>query len=284
MKKSLLLGAALVAGMAMQAQTTRYYLGFAPETLPANAEAFLPGTTDDPAAWQFYIWMGWDNRAIVASATDGYDSTVGNYTTLTEANDYGYFGCNIQATGMDATVPKVRLSNVDFDWTFKMLVKTDCPEGMYMIIGPWGLAEDPYKVDVTPANFPDADFTGTKWNTIEVSASKFIDHMGGADDDTNLLLFRAAVPYGTAAGPKSWLVSGSNGAAGGKSISYGPCWFEAPNADDAALDDVVADSETVAVEYIDIQGRVLFAEPDNGLFIKKEIKADGSVKTSKIVK
>ena len=291
MKKSLLLGAALVAGIGMaQAETTRYYLGFAPEELPTNAEAFLPGATDDPAAWQLYIWMGWDNRAIVASSSEGYDSAVGKYVTYTEANDYNYFGINIQALA-DATVPRVRLSNVDYDWTFKMTFKTDCPGGCYMTVGPWGLATEPYKVNITPADFPDVDFTGMKWNTIEVPASKFIDHMGADDEDTNLLLFRSAISYtGNDGQLKSWLVSGSNDAPigsdnHGKSISYAACWFESPNADDqGAVDDIMTDAETVAVEFIDIQGRILSVEPENGLFIKKEIKSDGSVKTSKVVK
>lgn len=42
--------------------------------------------------------------------------------------------------------------------------------------------------------------------------------------------------------------------------------------------------ETVASEYYDLQGRKLYNEPANGLFIRKDIKADGSVKAVKIAK
>lgn len=42
--------------------------------------------------------------------------------------------------------------------------------------------------------------------------------------------------------------------------------------------------ETVASEYYDLQGRKLYNEPANGLFIRKDIKADGSVKSVKVVK
>lgn len=43
-------------------------------------------------------------------------------------------------------------------------------------------------------------------------------------------------------------------------------------------------AETVASEYYDLQGRKLYNEPANGLFIRKDIKADGSVKSVKVVK
>lgn len=42
--------------------------------------------------------------------------------------------------------------------------------------------------------------------------------------------------------------------------------------------------ETVASEYYDLQGRKLYGEPVNGLFIRKDVKADGSVKAVKVVK
>ncbi len=43
-------------------------------------------------------------------------------------------------------------------------------------------------------------------------------------------------------------------------------------------------AETVASEYYDLQGRKLSVEPQNGLFIRKDVKADGSVKAVKVVK
>ncbi|MCM1503736.1 MAG: hypothetical protein NC127_00865 [Muribaculum sp.] len=43
-------------------------------------------------------------------------------------------------------------------------------------------------------------------------------------------------------------------------------------------------AETVASEYYDLQGRKLSVEPMNGLFIRKDVKADGSVKAVKVVK
>lgn len=54
----------------------------------------------------------------------------------------------------------------------------------------------------------------------------------------------------------------------------------------AGIEDIVAesDAEVIAVEYYNIQGQKLNAAPENGLYIQKAIKADGTVKASKLVK
>lgn len=53
----------------------------------------------------------------------------------------------------------------------------------------------------------------------------------------------------------------------------------------SGIDSVVeSGAETVSSEYYDLQGRKLYGEPANGLFIRKDIKADGSVKAVKIAK
>lgn len=63
-----------------------------------------------------------------------------------------------------------------------------------------------------------------------------------------------------------------------------------PGAYDAnassGIEDVIAESnaEVIAVEYYNIQGQKLSVEPENGLYIQKAIKADGTVKASKLVK
>lgn len=51
----------------------------------------------------------------------------------------------------------------------------------------------------------------------------------------------------------------------------------------SGIGDVVADGETVATEYFDLQGRKLAGEA-NGVVIKKMTMADGSVKAVKVVK
>ena len=57
------------------------------------------------------------------------------------------------------------------------------------------------------------------------------------------------------------------------------------NPDLSGIEGVVDNGvETVASEYYDLQGRKLYNEPVNGLFIRKDIKADGSVKSVKVVK
>lgn len=57
------------------------------------------------------------------------------------------------------------------------------------------------------------------------------------------------------------------------------------NPDLSGIEGVVDNGvETVASEYYDLQGRKLYNEPANGLFIRKDIKADGSVKSVKVVK
>ena len=57
------------------------------------------------------------------------------------------------------------------------------------------------------------------------------------------------------------------------------------NPDLSGIEGVVDNGvENVASEYYDLQGRKLSVEPLNGLFIRKDIKADGSVKAVKVVK
>ncbi|MBQ8773359.1 MAG: hypothetical protein IJZ17_02640 [Muribaculaceae bacterium] len=53
---------------------------------------------------------------------------------------------------------------------------------------------------------------------------------------------------------------------------------------DTGIENVVSNAATVAVEYYNIQGQKLNAAPANGLYIKKAIKADGSVEAVKAVK
>lgn len=50
------------------------------------------------------------------------------------------------------------------------------------------------------------------------------------------------------------------------------------------IKDVINTAETVAVNYFNLQGQILKTEPENGLYIRQEIKADGSVEARKIVK
>ena len=54
--------------------------------------------------------------------------------------------------------------------------------------------------------------------------------------------------------------------------------------EDSAIEDIMVDAKTVAVEYYNIQGQQLNAEPENGIFIKKAIKANGTVEATKVVK
>lgn len=51
-----------------------------------------------------------------------------------------------------------------------------------------------------------------------------------------------------------------------------------------AVNTVVADAETVGVEYFNMQGQKLAQEPANGFFIKKEIKSNGSIQATKVIK
>lgn len=51
-----------------------------------------------------------------------------------------------------------------------------------------------------------------------------------------------------------------------------------------AVEGIEADSETVAKEYYNLQGQRLNAAPENGVYIIKNIKADGSAKAVKVAK
>lgn len=50
----------------------------------------------------------------------------------------------------------------------------------------------------------------------------------------------------------------------------------------SAINEVGADSEVVATEYFDLQGRALKAAPEAGLYLKKEVRANGNVSTVKV--
>lgn len=53
----------------------------------------------------------------------------------------------------------------------------------------------------------------------------------------------------------------------------------------ASIGNVAAENvETVAVRYYNLQGVQLSSEPTNGIFIRQNVKADGSVKAVKVVK
>ncbi len=62
--------------------------------------------------------------------------------------------------------------------------------------------------------------------------------------------------------------------------------FATASTGEAGIDNVAADSnaEVVATEYYNIQGQKLNTVPETGIFVKKNIKADGSVKAVKVVK
>lgn len=53
----------------------------------------------------------------------------------------------------------------------------------------------------------------------------------------------------------------------------------------SGIDEVGADnSEVVATQYFDMQGRTLNAAPESGLYLKKEVRASGNVSTVKVAK
>lgn len=51
-----------------------------------------------------------------------------------------------------------------------------------------------------------------------------------------------------------------------------------------AIDGVEADKDVKTVEYYDVMGRKLNAQPENGMFIRKAVMIDGSVRTAKVAK
>lgn len=51
-----------------------------------------------------------------------------------------------------------------------------------------------------------------------------------------------------------------------------------------SINGVEADKDVKAVEYYDVMGRKLNAQPENGIFIRKAVMTDGSVKTAKVAK
>lgn len=54
--------------------------------------------------------------------------------------------------------------------------------------------------------------------------------------------------------------------------------------DDAGVEEVISNAPVVSTQYFNLQGQRLNAAPQQGIFIQREIKADGTVKTAKIAK
>ena len=54
--------------------------------------------------------------------------------------------------------------------------------------------------------------------------------------------------------------------------------------DDASVEEVISNAPVVSTQYFNLQGQRLNAAPQQGIFIQREIKADGTVKAVKIAK
>ena len=52
----------------------------------------------------------------------------------------------------------------------------------------------------------------------------------------------------------------------------------------SAVEEIESDAPVVSKTYYNFQGQRLSGEPENGMYIVRAIKADGTVKTTKIAK
>lgn len=67
-------------------------------------------------------------------------------------------------------------------------------------------------------------------------------------------------------------------------LAMNPVYFTVNQGAKISIDGVEADKDVKAVEFYDVMGRKLNAQPENGMFIRKAVMTDGSVKTAKVAK
>ncbi len=67
-------------------------------------------------------------------------------------------------------------------------------------------------------------------------------------------------------------------------LAMNPVYFTVNQGAKISIDGVEADKDVKAVEYYDVMGRKLNAQPENGIFIRKAVMIDGSVRTAKVAK
>lgn len=303
MKKSLLLGAALVAGIGMaQAEKVpmRIYLQDAPiyPAAPAGTEVvqYSSGDLADPIAIHYYIWE---------STYEGGTAATTEYGEVSELTigSVGWWGGGFNAPSfykiengqpviengnlVESGAKAVDFSMVDDTWRIHFAFRTDIRNAdIQFNVGPVTQFKDGNGNAAMPslkfnsATSTEQSFNGISWNVIDLPITELTDQYKTGSDAGNIEAFAKVINLTS---DQNYLTFNGGGTAGSK-LAIADFYLYGEAESQAAIEDVTVDAEVVAVEYFNIQGQKLSVEPENGLFIKKEILSNGAVKTAKIVK
>lgn len=303
MKKSLLLGAALVAGIGMaQAEKVpmRIYLQDAPiyPAAPAGTEVvqYSSGDLADPIAIHYYIWE---------STYEGGTAATTEYGEVSELTigSVGWWGGGFNAPSfykiengqpviengnlVESGAKAVDFSMVDDTWRIHFAFRTDIRNAdIQFNVGPVTQFKDGNGNAAMPslkfnsATSTEQSFNGISWNVIDLPITELTDQYKTGSDAGNIEAFAKVINLTS---DQNYLTFNGGGTAGSK-LAIADFYLYGEAESKAAIDDVTVDAEVVAVEYFNIQGQKLSVEPENGLFIKKEILSNGAVKAAKIVK
>lgn len=303
MKKSLLLGAVLVAGIGMaQADKVpmRIYLQDAPiyPAAPAGTQVvqYTSGDLDDPIAIHYYIWE--NTYAGGTAATSEY----GEVSELT-IGTVGWWGGGFNAPSfykmvngqpviengalVESGAKAIDFTKVDDTWRIHFAFRTDIRSAVVQFnVGPVTPYNDANGNKAMPSlifnsdTSTDKSFNGITWNVVDLPITELTDQYKLGSDADNMAAFAKIVNLTS---DENYLTFNGGGNAGAK-LAIADFYLYGEVEGEAALEDVMADAEVVGVEFFNIQGQKLSVEPDNGLFIKKEMLSNGTVKVTKIVK
>lgn len=280
-----LIATAVVAGASAEQVEKRIYLqNEAPVNVPEGVEVvhYAAGDNADASQIHFYIWES--TFDVVAGA----DPTYGDYS-IYQIGNVGWWGAGYnvppkydKVTGAPTGNAGVDFRSVNEDWKLHFVMKTNITDGDICFnlgaaipgsLDGNGNAIMP-SIKFNAATTTDYKFDNT-WNVIDIPVTYFLDQYASAEQgleefckmyrDANYLTF-------------------TGGGSAGSEVAFTDIYLYGMG-DPGAVEGVEADnSPVVATEYYNFQGQKLAEAPESGLYIVKNVKANGSVAVSKVAK
>lgn len=282
--KKIFTTALMAAALAVSAnaEDMRIYLqDSAPVNVPDEVTVvhYASGSLDVAGDIKFYVW---DNTFTTEA---GMDPTYGEYNNWV-IGTAGWWGAGYNApkkrddagnlTGFEG----IDFTMVNNQWWFHFAFKTDIKDADICVnLG----GEIPGKIDgngnaVMPsvkfnsATTSTQTFDGT-WNVVDLPITFFFDQY--ANEEQAIEEFCKKY-FGL-----NYLTFNGGGASGSK-VAFTDVYLYGPATD--SVESVEVDSPIVATEYYNFQGQRLYQAPENGMFIVKSVKANGSFEVSKVAK
>lgn len=253
------------------------------DVLDAPADAIIVpselGDNANAAAWHLYPWEG------TVGVSADRDAEVGEYGVwITDAARPNWWGgglnIGLKSNGVSGFDIRDAAENID-EWVFNFRFKTTCDKNFTLSVGPTIPGKKDGNGNGVAPNFVfganearQYKYDGT-WNIVKIPLTDFIDQYNneaeGMQEFVNSRWFD--VNAFALVGGGDWAVN---------ELDICDMWIGGPLGEDGV--NGVEISETVATEYYNLQGLKLAEAPVKGIFVKKEIKANGAVKAVKVVK